>query len=520
MTIPSPSYDGFTLFATLGIIAAMALAYLVVVPQRIDPKEPPMLRPRIPFVGHLVGLISLAHSYHRLQYNKYQMPICTLPILGGKLYVINSPEFAQSAILNRSLSFEPYVTDFIRRMTDVGDKAMKIYEDPAFFSRWLKIVYSSLTGPHLLAVNSAALRVVVNELNELPVAGVDVPDLFLWARDLISLASTTALFGDKNPWKLDPRLLDAYWDYERDIVAMMINIAPSITAPKAFRGRALMQKALTEYLASEYDAGSDVPKFTRDRMELEREFGMTPSEMAGLEVAVIHGAISNTIPTAYWMLVYVFSNPDLVAKLRAEAETVVTETSRAGPGEEGRREVSIDISRLEQNCPLLFSTLRETQRFISNAVLNRKIMADTTISDGKNSYLLKQGFDLQISHGVTHNLESVWGSNVRGFDSERFLDVAKPEDGLAVQPGAYTPFGAGKHICPGRFFASGEIMGFMVPLLLGFELTDQKGGAITVPDATIPWITTPIAKPVAGSNLGARLHRRVGWENVVWNISQ
>jgi cytochrome P450 len=469
------------------------------------------------------------------------MPICTLPILSGKLYVINSPELAQSAILNRSLSFEPYVTDFIRRMTDVGDKAMKIYEDPAFFSRWLKIVYSSLTGAHLLAVNSAALRVIASSLNEVPLAGVDIPDLFLWARDLISLASTTALLGDKNPWKLDPRLLDAYWyvcpvtrqrpilqdqlpdhlnrDYERDIVAMMINVAPRITAPKAFQGRALMQKALTEYLASQCDAGGDVPKFTRDRMELEREFGMTPSEMAGLEVAVIHGAISNTIPTAYWMLVYVFSNPDLVAKLRAEAETVTEETSRSGPGQ-GRKEVSIDIARLEQSCPLLFSTLRETQRVISNAVLNRKVMADTTISDGKNSYLLKQGTDLQISHGVTHNMESVWGSNVREFDSERFLEVAKPEDGLAVQPGAYTPFGAGKHICPGRFFASGEILGFMVPLLLGFEFIDQKGGAIRVPDATVPWITTPIAKPVAGSNLGARLERRVGWENVVWNISE
>jgi hypothetical protein len=67
MAIPLLSYDGFTPFATLGIVVAVALAYLVVGPPRIDPKEPPILRPRIPFVGHLVGLISLAHSYHRLQ---------------------------------------------------------------------------------------------------------------------------------------------------------------------------------------------------------------------------------------------------------------------------------------------------------------------------------------------------------------------------------------------------------------------------------------------------------------------
>lgn len=139
------------------------------------------------------------------------MPICTLPILGGKLYVINSPDLAHAAIRNRALSFEPYVTDFIRKLTDVGDIAMKIYENPAFFSQWLKIVYSSLTGEHLMGINSTTLQIVTSALNEISPDGIAIPDLFVWTRDLMTLASTTSLLGSKNPWRLDKRLFSAYW---------------------------------------------------------------------------------------------------------------------------------------------------------------------------------------------------------------------------------------------------------------------------------------------------------------------
>ena len=139
------------------------------------------------------------------------MPICTLPILGGKIYVVNSPEFAHAVIRNRSLNFEPLITDFIRRLADISDKAMEIYEDPAFSAPWMKVVYSSMTGESLRSLNATALKVVTGTLNELPSEGIVVPDLYVWARDLVTMASTTSLMGSKSPWRSDPRLINAYW---------------------------------------------------------------------------------------------------------------------------------------------------------------------------------------------------------------------------------------------------------------------------------------------------------------------
>jgi len=301
---------------------------------------------------------------------------------------------------------------------------------------------------------------------------------------------------------------------------MMLNIMPSSVAPKAYYGREALQNALTEYFASDHGADDDIPKFTEERMALERSFGMTPSAMAGLEIAVIHGSLSNTIPTAFWMLVYVFSNPELVERLRAEAKSVVTETRLS---DRGQRVMTINIVRLEDRCPLLFSTFRETQRVISIAVLNRRILADTVVSDGKKSYLLKKGNALQISHGVTHNLEEVWGPTVREFDPKRFIrlsDVSSGDNdsGTPIPPGAYTPFGAGKHICPGRFFASGEILGFILPLILGFEVVGSTGGPVHIPDVATPWITTGLGKPRAGSDLAAVIRKRAEWEDVLWQV--
>lgn len=65
LSILSPTTSSYGLVIAVAI--TLMLAYLVRFPVRMDPKEPPILRPRIPFIGHLIGLIWLSHSYHLVQ---------------------------------------------------------------------------------------------------------------------------------------------------------------------------------------------------------------------------------------------------------------------------------------------------------------------------------------------------------------------------------------------------------------------------------------------------------------------
>jgi hypothetical protein len=65
LSIISPTTGSYGLVLAAAI--TLLVVYLVRFPVRMDPQEPPILRPRIPFIGHLLGLISLSHGYHRLQ---------------------------------------------------------------------------------------------------------------------------------------------------------------------------------------------------------------------------------------------------------------------------------------------------------------------------------------------------------------------------------------------------------------------------------------------------------------------
>jgi len=55
---------GYSLSVILAAIALPVATYAVWFPVRLDAQEPPILRPQIPFIGHLLGLLSHAFRYY------------------------------------------------------------------------------------------------------------------------------------------------------------------------------------------------------------------------------------------------------------------------------------------------------------------------------------------------------------------------------------------------------------------------------------------------------------------------
>ncbi len=150
-------------------------------------------------------------------------------------------------------------------------------------------------------------------------------------------------------------------------------------------------------------------------------------------------------------------------------------------------------------------------------------MADTTLSDGKNTYLLRAGTDVNLPSGVSHLSTAAWGPDAALFDPRRFIRTEREgpvSDKVKKEKRAYIPFGGGKHLCPGRNFAFAEILGFVAVMLMGFDIKAKDGDLIEVPEIRRAKLGEAVAKPFGkGAEMGAEISRREGWEEVMWKFT-
>ncbi|KAH6673616.1 cytochrome P450 [Halenospora varia] len=518
--------DGYTPSILLAVAAVLLICW-----QRLavsmDPREPPLLKPKVPYIGHILGLIKYTTSYFNVLNAKYHMPIATLPMINSKVYAINDPTLIHSALRSKNLSFEPFMTDFAQRMLALPDAIMVPIRDPGdeksgLLTGLIKEIHTSMIGVHLHKMNADVLNDVKTSINAIG-ESIEVKSLYLWLRSTMTIATCNTLLGLHNPMRGDPSLVDTLWDFEGGMMTLLVGIFPSYFAPKAYQGRKVLQKILGEYYSAKHDLEPDVARITKVRAATYRRFGIPDEDIGRLELALLHVSTSNAIPSLFWNLVYVGSSPTLTNEIREELVGTITTTETSSG-----KEVSINISKFSTDCPLLVSAYRETIRLANAQLGTRRVMADTTISDGKKSYLLKKGADVQMPAGVTHNEPSTWGPDVKSFNARRFLapedwdsKTEEEKEGDRMQKKAYIPFGGGKHLCPGRNFAFAEILGMVSVLVLGFDIQGTDGKALKIPTMVRGGFADGVCKPVGeGAAMGARFVRREGWENVVFKFTR
>ncbi|KAL6361077.1 hypothetical protein LRP88_04539 [Fusarium phalaenopsidis] len=475
------NYSTAAVWTTALLAGALALSLLLT--PRLDPREPPVVKPTIPLVGHIIGIIRHQSDYHRIIHNANPTkPIATLPMLNGKMYTIYDPHLVQTALRSRIASFEPFVIDFAQKTFSLSKETFAKVRGPNVFNDFNDAIHSSFQAPmlhkmnvHFLASISAKMdpisfgTVRVDEVNsgreELVDGGLRVENLYLWCRDVMTLATTKALYGDHDPFGPQPHLVDDLWNLSLTFCAL-------------------------------------------------RKHGFTGDEVGQLEVILPNVATLNAVPTFYWMLLFIFERPELVNRVRKEVEAAAVVSDS-----EGKRTATFNIASFDAKLPLLISCYRETMRLSNHSVSMRRIMQDMTITgaDGQ-SYLLKKGVDLQLPAGVTHHDRSAWGQDFDEFDAERFLQKAGDAETERRRKAAYFPFGGGRHLCPGRNFAFAEILGFMAVLVLGFDVEPlgMRFGEMKMLGGQLASGTVRPEKH--GKGLGGKITRRSGWENVDWRF--
>lgn len=412
-------------------------------------------------------------------------PIFTLPVPGSRIYVVTDPSLAASIQRNvKTLSFSPLIPDITKRVLGLDDDtvtAIRQNLDPepgdprGFLADVHDVVYGAFgPGEYLNSLSCEAsqelcLQLVEfgSSLQKLYPLGQEV-DLLQWTRHLVTVGSARYLYGPRNPIAEDPDLEAAFWAFDQGLGGLLMGVWPSVTASEAYQGRERVVNAFTKYL----DAGhiKDAARISRDRVRLEEQYGMNQQMIARSALSFIFAGIVNTTTTTFWVVLRLFANKELLNIVRQE----VVEALQASEELEGPGKLSIGI--LKEKCITLFAVFRECLRIGSENFSVRLIKEDILLAD---RYFLKKDAVVQIAGGIIHANKSIWGDDVDDFNPQRFLTQRAKSGG--IHPAAFRGFGGGKTLCPGRHFATNEILAFAALIVHGFDITSPGGGEILVP---------------------------------------
>ena len=154
----------------------------------------------------------------------------TLPILNGKMYTVYDPSLIQQVLRAKTASFEAFEAEFAQKVFNLSNEAFaKIVEDPLVISEFTDAIHRSFQTESLYKMNMCFLGHLAKKMDPISrgvpdidptnlgkerikeTGSVEIENFFLWCRDVMTLATTQALYGAQDPFAGRADLLDAIW---------------------------------------------------------------------------------------------------------------------------------------------------------------------------------------------------------------------------------------------------------------------------------------------------------------------
>ncbi|KAI9158140.1 Cytochrome P450 monooxygenase nodJ [Paramyrothecium foliicola] len=470
-----------------------------------DPREPKTITGTVPFISPLLGLLIEKSGFYIRMRDKYNLPIYTLRMPGSPIYVANSLALCQR--IDRhilTVAFSPIQIRACDKAMGVSKAGMRKIandrrlEEDGYFRSFPRVsAVAASPGPALDALNRTAIITFAASFDQLAKKGSSNVDLYKWISREIFAATTEAMYGSGNPFRRPENVKAWFNDYEPSIMALLMDVFPGIFARKGLKARDRLAEELNQYLEQNKDEEGSL--FVQVRRKHNTAFGLDTKDSAHIEVGQVAAGIVNTAPTAFWLTWKVFSDPVVLADCRREAEQLVHRQDNL---------CTIDLSQVRSACPILVSTWQEVLRFYGISISARVIQEDTLVD---NEFLLKKGGVLLIPNAAIHSDKSIWGPSADVFNHKRFLK--SQVDGVARHPAAaFRGFGSGHVLCPGRHFASTEVLAFLALTLVRFDIS-PRGGKWIMPKKDMA-MDRACPLPLSHTDVELRPRHNVSWHVV------
>ncbi|KAI0184116.1 cytochrome P450 [Xylaria flabelliformis] len=449
-----------------GSIASLYLFLRILLSFTQDAQEPPAIETSVPFLGPLIGLLRGKSRYYVALRDKFHLPMYTLRLPFSRIYVLSTPKLIPSVQKQwRTLSLAPF-TAGAGKFLGMSKPSIEVMHqdvigDNGYNSTWIRRITPILgPGKDLDAINRRSVELFLDDLTKFNPKG-DRVGFWEWTRASIIKATAESIYGPQNPLR-DPKVGEAWKIFEASFLSLAISPLPSLFSKKTWRARETLAAAMTQYMAAGgHKNGSTLVQLRHDIHRYEYNFPV--EDVARAEIGNTFAVLGNTTPTAWWFLYHIFSDPKVLSDVRSELEACV----RVLPDTDFHSH-SIDLACIRQSCPILLSTFQEMLRFRAINAGPRLVMEDVMLE----GYLLKKGNIVMIPASVHQTDRPTWGDDATIFDHMRFVRGLSKKGQSRV---AFRAFGGGHVLCPGRHFATTEIMALGALLVLQFDISPVSG---------------------------------------------
>lgn len=197
---------------------------------------------------------------------------------------------------------------------------------------------------------------------------------------------------------------------------------------------------------AQYESGEAQPTYFMQVMfDLRHTLGWSSQDLAAYLHSYLFALTSNTIYAAYWLTVYVFSNPWLLSDIRDEVDRAQAKFSAENPNQHPNG-LFEQLGTMDVDYPLLNSIINESLRLCSNGTSVREVMNDVVAevppSDAHPApkpVFFKKG-DIIYMPNRYHHLNPDEFEDAFRFHPRRFMDDSSAKK---LRQGFFMPFGGG-----------------------------------------------------------------------------
>ncbi|EGO03062.1 hypothetical protein SERLA73DRAFT_176582 [Serpula lacrymans var. lacrymans S7.3] len=443
--------------------------------------RPPYAFSLIPWVGNALDYKNRPATWTREVESKLG-PVYQSTVLGKPVIFCLSRTLISQIFKNyRDFSFTPIKTDAHHRVFGVTLDALSDEEgQKTMFAELYRVLSKKAFGPMVGQISAnmeARFSAIIGNMTPNERRDGKLFNLMSLIPPLFYAASAQGMFGDTFP---ADDIFKSNTDFEDQFGLMYTGLPFPWLVKRGITGRdyciARVKASLAQYESGEVQA----PYFIQVMLDLRHTLGWTSQDLAAYLHSYLFALTSNTIYAAYWLVVYTYTHPEVVAEIQAEVDRAEAAFLKENP-KETPTDLFANLGFLDDNFPLLNSIINESLRLCSNGTSVREVMADIVMDVPSNSHgpsesramLFKKGDTIYMPNRYHH-----W--NPEEFEDAESFVATRFMPGQKRQPGFFMPFGGGISVCSGRHLASAELKALMIILTRWYNvkyecLVDRNG---------------------------------------------